>query len=90
MSFLHRPRPYNPDSNNARKIIRETSSSPNRRYQIWASASFSTLYELIEYYSKNSILNPQGAPSGQSLCLREPISDHTLIWSKFTGTAKHR
>jgi hypothetical protein len=35
-------------------------------------------------------LNPQGTPSGQSLCLREPISDHTLIWSKFTGEAKHR
>ena len=79
------------DCNNARKIIRETSSSPNRRYQIWGSASFSTLYELIEYYSKNSILNPQATSSGgQSLCLREPISDHTLIWSKFTGVAKHR
>ena len=77
--------------NNVEKIIRETSSSPNRRYQIWGAASFSNLYELIEYYSKNSILNPQATPNGQSLCLREPsVSDHTLIWSKFTGVAKHK
>jgi len=36
-------------------------------------------------------LNPQATPNGQSLCLREPsVSDHTLIWSKFTGVAKHK